>query len=125
MGVTIVVEGIVQPARLGVTEAERSLPQPIELSVEFVVADEPIGDDLATTVDYSVLDRVVPEVLATACALVETLAARLADAIVAALGWARLERVSVRVTKLAPPLALAGARVHVAVVRVRDGGRHS
>lgn len=125
MGLTIAVEGMVQPAHLGVTEAERSLPQPVELAVELVVAEEPIGDDLATTVDYSVLDRLVPEVLATPCALVETVAARLADAIVATLGWVQLERVTVRATKLAPPLAVAGATVHVVVTRVRDGGERT
>jgi dihydroneopterin aldolase len=89
MAVRLEVEGIRAVARLGVSLEERSLPQPVELGVVLWLREEPQHDSLEDTVDYSVLDAVVPRVLAEEHRLVEQLAAHLADAVLAALDGAR------------------------------------
>ncbi len=115
----LVVAGIRAQARLGVSEAERAHPQPIEIEVELDLAAEPSADTLDATANYAVLEGVVPRVLRDDHVLVERLAGRLADEVVAELGWERLVRVAVSVTKLAPPLELVGARVTARAERSR------
>lgn len=123
MGVRLEVSGVRAVCRLGVSEEERALPQPVELGVVLWLVEEPAVDDIDETVSYAVLDEVVPSVLERPHVLIERLAVDLADALAARLDWSRLKRLEVRAAKLAPPLALVGAVVSAVVSR--EGPRAS
>jgi dihydroneopterin aldolase len=96
-------------------EAER--PQPFEVDVVLELDLAPAGttDDLARTVDYGTLFRVAREVVeGPHVALIETLAERIAAAILT--GHPPVAGVTVRVRKMEPPLpgtlAWAGVEIH-------------
>ncbi len=97
---TVFIRGLVLAARIGVYASEQTGPQRIGVDLEFDVAD-PGGvgpDDLARVVDYSaVVDLIRSEVAARHTKLVETLAERLAHAVLAD---PRIVEVRLRVTKL-------------------------
>jgi dihydroneopterin aldolase len=100
---------------VGVPDAERARPQPIEIDLDLVVdlAAAAAGDDLAATADYAAaLDAVAAVVAASDHRLLESLAEAIA---VAVLGDVKVAAVTVAVRKLRPPvpydLGSAGVRV--------------
>jgi 7,8-dihydroneopterin aldolase/epimerase/oxygenase len=92
--------------RHGVSAEERAAPQPFEVDVELVRDLRAAGrtDDLRETVDYSVIDALVRDVVATrSFRLLESIAETIAAGILA--GFA-VDEVVVRVRK--PAVRLAG-----------------
>jgi len=108
----------------GVLAEERSRPQPFEIDLD-VVADLAVAaetDDLSQTVDYGALAAQVVRVVAgERCDLLERLAARIAETVLAD---RRVAIVTVSVRKLRPsvPVDLASAGVRVTRGRDRPGG---
>ena len=102
-------------ARCGHDDAEREVPQPLEVDLDIRVDLGPASasDDLADTVDYGGLCRLVEAAVAEPAALLEHLAQRIAGAVLAA--DARIASVVVALRKLRPPvphhLATAGVRI--------------
>jgi|GEM_PF-1031044 dihydroneopterin aldolase len=109
--------------RVGLTEAERARPQPIEIGLRLEVAIERgLGDDLNQTFDYSVLDRVIPEALDPAPKLLETIAERITRGIVQKADCSRVSLIQVTITKCRPPLQLETDGVKVTMrTPVRHG----
>ena len=106
--------------RHGVLPEERERDQPFALDIVawLDTAAAQASDDLADTVDYGALATLAAEVVAgRSYQLLETLAGRLAEALLAT--DARLEAVEVAVRKLRPPLALDLASTGVRVRRSR------
>ena len=119
----IVLAGMTFLARHGVNDWEKIEPQRFEVDVELAVDVRPAaaGDDLSRTVDYrGVYETVGSVVEGESLDLIETLAERIARAILAA--DARVDEVVVRVRKpdveLGGPLEYAGVEIH----RAREGG---
>lgn len=107
----------------GYSEEEREQPQPFEVDVLLSLDLAPAGgtDDLAMTVDYAVVYRLVREVVeSTSFRLLETLAEAIAQEVLS--GHARVDAVEVRVRKprvqLGGPIGRAGVEIH----RRRAGG---
>ena len=80
----ISIKGLVVETRIGVTEEERSQPQPLvidlELAADLTAAAK--SDDLAYTVDYDELTRnVAIFVRQSECRLLERLAAEICDVV--------------------------------------------
>ena len=104
----------------GVLPEERARPQPFSLDivawVDMTAAQE--SDDLADTVDYGALASEAAGVVGgRSYRLLETLAGRLASALLIA--DPRLEAVEVTVRKLHPPLPLDVGSTGVRVRRAR------
>jgi dihydroneopterin aldolase len=101
----IELRGLRVMGRCGADPIERASPQPLEIDLD-VASDLTTAantDDLAATVDYGlVCDAAVSVVGANAVALLEHLARRVADAVLAVDG--RIESVVVVVRKLRPPV---------------------
>jgi dihydroneopterin aldolase len=112
----IELRGLRTVGRVGVLDHERAHDQPLELDLDLVVDLAVAGgsDDLADTVDYgAVCDGVVATVGERHVALLEALATRVAEAVLALDG--RIAVVEVTVRKLRPPvphdLATSGVRI--------------
>jgi 7,8-dihydroneopterin aldolase/epimerase/oxygenase len=112
----IELRGLRTTGRVGVLDHERAHDQPLELDLDLVVDLAVAGgsDDLADTVDYgAVCDGVVATVGERHVALLEALATRVAEAVLALDG--RIAVVEVTVRKLRPPvphdLATSGVRI--------------
>ncbi len=91
--------------RHGVLPFEAAESQPFEVDLELEIDLGPAGmdDDLAATVDYGeVYESVRSVVEGPHVALIETLATRVAEAVLA--GRPRVLAVTVRVRKMRPPL---------------------
>jgi dihydroneopterin aldolase len=100
-------------------ERERAQPFSIDLVAWVDMAAAQRSDELADTVDYGALAQTAAEVVGQqSFRLVETLATRLAEALL--ISDARLEAVEVTVRKLRPPLALDVASTGVRVLRTRQ-----
>lgn len=103
-------------ARHGVHDWEKTQAQRFEVDVQLELDLEPAGrsDDLAATVDYGALyDRVREVAEGPSVGLLETLAARIAAALLGA--DVRIEAVTVRLrkpeVKLGGPLDYAGVEI--------------
>jgi 7,8-dihydroneopterin aldolase/epimerase/oxygenase len=108
-------------ALVGVLPHERSELQPVEIDLDVVCDLRPAGetDDLAATVDYGeVCGRVERVVGAGHVALLETLAERIAAAVLAA--DPAVDEVTVAVRKLRPPVPQQLATSGVRITRSRD-----
>jgi len=112
----IVLASLAFMARHGVNEHEKTTTQRFEVDVELELDLGPAGrsDDLAATLDYGAVATLVREVLdGPPVDLVETLASRIADGVLA--DFALVDSVVVRVRKpdvlLAAPLAYAGVEI--------------
>ena len=112
----IELRGLRAMGRVGVLDHERAHDQPLEFDLDLVVDLAAAGesDDLDDTVDYgAVCDGVVATVGERHVALLEALATRVADAVLALDG--RIAAVEVAVRKLRPPvphdLATSGVRI--------------
>jgi dihydroneopterin aldolase len=103
----IVLAGMVFPARHGVEPREQVEPQRFEVDVELRLDLAPAGrtDDLAQTVDYATVYRLVRSIVQDRkFALIEALATAIADAVLE--GQPLVEDVVVRVRK--PEVRLGG-----------------
>lgn len=78
-GRRVFVRDLVLPCRIGVSDLERSQPQPVRIGVELTVEeDQPVDDrDLASVVDYTPLIRGIEQAVLEPVRLVEALAARI------------------------------------------------
>lgn len=107
----------------GVLEEERARPRPFEVDVE-VVYDQraaAASDDLASAVDVREVGRLVREVIGgESCALIETLAQRVADRL---LEIPLVEEVAVRVRK--PRAFLIDDEEYPYEVEIRRSGARS
>ncbi len=110
-------------ARVGLTQAERTRPQPISVGIRLELEiGRGLRDDLDQTFDYSVLDRVIPEALTPAPKLLETIAERIIVGLVRVGDCSRVKWIEVAVTKCQPPLTLVTDGVKVTLVtEVTDG----
>ena len=116
----ITLSGLRCEARLGADEEERSVPQLVEvdLEVEADLSAASTSDDLAETVDYGPLVRlVVRTVEERPHALLEGLAGDIAREALSA--SARIDAVTVRVRKLAVPLDVDIDHAQVEIRRAR------
>jgi dihydroneopterin aldolase len=115
VGDVIELRGLRLSGICGALPEERVRAQPLEVDLDVVADLGPAGrsDDLADTVDYaSVVDAVERVVAEGRPRLLEHLAERIADAVLA---LARVEGVTVALRKLRPPvpqqLATSGVRI--------------
>ena len=103
----------------GVLAAEQERPQPFEVDLDIELDLAPAGrsDDLADTVDYGHVVELVGEALAgESAALLEHLAQRIADSVLAD---QRVTAVVVTVRKLRPPVPADLDHVAVTIRRAR------
>jgi dihydroneopterin aldolase len=112
----IELRGLRVDAICGVLPHERTTPQPLEIDVDLHadLAAAGASDDLADTIDYGAVTAEVDRVATTLQPLLlEHLAARIAEAVLAL--DARIDDVTVAVRKLEPPvperLATSGVRI--------------
>ena len=113
----IVLEGIVLYGYHGVSAAEKELGQRFVVDVELAVDLAPAGgsDDLALTVNYSTVYKLVQRVVQGAsCDLIETVAERIASAILSE--HDKVEQVRVKVAK--PDVPIAGSVLRAAAVEI-------
>jgi len=116
----VFVEGLKIFARHGVFEEERRRGQTfaIDISCELDPLDEPLGDDLSSTVNYGELSDIAAEVFAGGpYNLVETLAERIATAILDR--FPRVFKARVKVAKTLPPIDALADAVGAEVLRAR------
>jgi 7,8-dihydroneopterin aldolase/epimerase/oxygenase len=100
------------------SEAERAQPFEVDVVLELDLAPAGSRDDLAATVDYGTVFAAARDVVeGTHVALVETLAERIAGAVLAA--HPAVEAVTVRVRKPDAPLPGAFAWAGVEIRRTR------
>ncbi len=101
-------------------EQLRAQPFEVDLDVEADLADAADSDDLAATLDYGEVAKVVSAVVAGPhVQLLEALAARIADAV---LTDHRARSVTVTVRKLRPPVPFDLDSAGVRVTRTRPSG---
>ena len=99
----LIVRELSAPCRIGVTDAERAVPQTVWVDLELAVdaAKAAVRDDAQDAVDYARLVAVVTErIQREPLRLLETLAERIAADVLAEF---RVPRVTVRVKKRALP----------------------
>ncbi len=109
----IVLEGIVLYGYHGVSAAEKELGQRFVVDVELSVDLAPAAgsDNLALTVNYSTVYKLVKRVVqGPSCDLIETVAERIASAILAE--HDKVEQVRVKVAK--PDVPIAGSVLRAA-----------
>jgi dihydroneopterin aldolase len=113
----IELRGLRMAARVGVLPFEQSQDQPVEIDVDLVADTAAAGasDDLTDTVDYGAVCTAIERdgVRVAPVALLERLAQRIAEAVLAVDD--RISAVEVAVRKLRPPvpqdLATSGVRI--------------
>lgn len=113
----IVIRGLRVPARVGVTEAERSQRQNVLIDLELAVDLRRAGasDELTDTVDYDVLTSEIADLVRAAeMNLLEHLAEAVAQHVCAN---TRAERVSVEVTKESAPVSEQVGAISVRITR--------
>lgn len=110
----VLLSGLVVDAIVGVHEAERQAPQPVEIDLELTVDLARAGrsDSLDDTVDYERVEARVREIVgSTSFFLLEALATRVTDALLAD---DAVERVRIRMRKAR---RASGVRTGVELVR--------
>lgn len=119
---TIELRGLRAMGICGALAEEQARVQPLEVDLD-VAADLAAAcrsDDLADTIDYSALSAAVARVITTErFVLLERLAERLAEAVLAC--DPRVDRVTIAVRKLRPPVPEALDTSGVRIVRSRPG----
>jgi dihydroneopterin aldolase len=107
--------GIRVDAAHGVYPEEKLRPQPFLIDVDASLRPRPDSDELATTVDYSVLAAAIAETASTGSVdLIETLAERVAATCLADV---RIEAVEVTVHKPQAPMPVPVTGVSVTITR--------
>jgi dihydroneopterin aldolase len=118
----IELRGLRMAARVGVLPFEQSQDQPVEIDVDLVTdtAAAGVSDDLGDTVDYGAVCAAIEQhgVRAAPVALLERLAQRIADAVLAVDD--RITAVEVAVRKVRPPVPQDLATSGVRIVRQRQ-----
>lgn len=115
----IEISGLRAVTIVGALPHEREIPQPLAIDLTFDVDLHDAGrsDELGDTVHYgAVADRVIAVVEESKDILLERLAARIADEVLA---FDRVEAVDIRLTKVRPPLAVDAASTSVRIRRTR------
>lgn len=105
------------PARIGVTEQERGVPQTVivDLDLDVDLSAAAASDDLADTVDYDRLSSYVAELVRTSGSkLLEHLAGSIATSVCALSG---VDRVTVEVSKESPPVREDVGEIAVRITR--------
>ena len=111
------VSGLKVPAYIGVTEAERSVPQTVIVNLDLAVdlSAAASSDDLADTVDYDALTTAVADIVRSSGAkLLEHLAGSIARYVCSLSG---IERVTVEVSKESPPVGEDVGPIAVRITR--------
>ncbi|HZT64942.1 MAG TPA: dihydroneopterin aldolase [Acidimicrobiales bacterium] len=119
MADSIQVRGLRVMGTHGVLPEERQRAQPFEVDLDLQVDVTRAGatDDLDDTVDYGAVIELVDRLVSTeSCRLLETLAQRIADAV---LSEPTVAAVTVAVRKLHPPVAADVTSVGVSITRSR------
>ena len=114
---SITISGLRVLTKVGATEEERRVPQTvlIDLVIEGDLAAAAKSDDLDDTVDYARVAETVGEfVRSSEMKLLEALAGAVAERVCA---FPRVERVSVAITKEAPPIAEEVGPITVRITR--------
>jgi 7,8-dihydroneopterin aldolase/epimerase/oxygenase len=124
-GVTdrIVLTGLRVHGRHGVFEHERRDGQDfvVDLTVWLDLAPAGRSDDLADTLDYGALAATAAEIVSgPPCDLIEAVATRIADAVLAAPDYRPVRAVEVTVHKPSAPIPLTFADVAVVLRRERE-----
>ena len=104
----------------GLLPEERTRAQPFEVDLDIEVDMDRAAatDDMGDTVDYGAVTDMVCRLVSTeSCALLESLAQRIAEAVLAD---TRVGSATVALRKLRPPV---GADLHTAGVRITRGRR--
>jgi dihydroneopterin aldolase len=100
-------------------ERERAQPFEVDLDIEASMAEAGRSDDLGDTVDYGGVAAAVVDVIAGRHAeLIETLAARIVEAVFETAG-PKAEAVTVTLRKLRPPVPVELATAAVSITRRR------
>ena len=116
----IVLSGLQVDGVGGVHDWERAAPQPWEVDVELALDLRPAGttDDLAATIDYGPVARIVKAVIEDrGFRLIEAFAEAIAADLLAA--YPSVDEVTVRVRKPAVQLAVPVDHAAVAIIRRR------
>lgn len=115
MGMVVIeLTGITAMGHHGVLDSERSGGQPFTVDLR-LVAEEPAHDDLADAVNYAELAELVSDLIRSqAVNLIETLAVRIADAVVE---LPRVRQVEVTVHKPRAPIPVPFSDVSVTISR--------
>jgi 7,8-dihydroneopterin aldolase/epimerase/oxygenase len=119
----IVLTGLRVHGRHGVFEHERRDGQDfvVDLTVWLDLAPAGRSDDLADTLDYGALAATAAEIVSgPPCDLIEAVAARIADAVLAAPDYGPVRAVEVTVHKPSAPIPLTFADVAVVLRRERE-----
>jgi dihydroneopterin aldolase len=124
----VVIEGLVVLAHVGVSDVERTAIQRCRIDLELWTDLRAAGeaDDLARTIDYGRVIETVKDVVATAAPkLLETLAEKMAAALLERFGGTDpglVGRLRLRLVKLDPPVDVAVGGVGVEIERERAQG---
>lgn len=105
--ITVSLEDARFHARHGVFYQERAIGNEfsVSASVSFPCQDpfgDSVGDDIGSTISYADIHELVRQTMKDSCDLLETVCARIADAILHR--WPHIERLEVTVRKMAPPI---------------------
>jgi dihydroneopterin aldolase len=117
MGVIIKIDSIRAFGRHGLSDEERSRPQPFEVDLNVRLADDEAirSDNIEDTIDYdNIVSIAVDAVENTQCKLIEHLAGSIGRRILDG-HRDRIESVSVTVRKLHPPMSYHVGSVGVCV----------
>jgi len=109
--------------RHGVSEAEKQISRRFEIDCELSldIAAAVVTDSLANTIDYARVFQVIENIFQNdTYNLVETLAARIADTLFES---SQLEKITVRVRKINPPVAGIIDYMEVETERNRQNGQ--
>lgn len=116
----IEVNGIRAVGIIGALPHEREIPQPlsVDLSLDVNLRDAGRSDELGDTVNYGlVAERTVAVIEEAKDILLERLAARIADEVLA---FDRVDAVDVKLTKVRPPITVDAVDTAVRIRRVRS-----
>ena len=122
-GDRIYINGLRLMALVGVLPEEREAPQPVQVDCELEVdlSRPGVTDDLSDTANYgAIAEAIAATVRSSSDLLLERLVARIADC---ALSFAHVDRASVMLTKLHPPIPedIASTAVRITRSRVQAG----
>jgi len=120
----VFLEGIVLPARIGVTAAERASPQDLQADIALHASIEKPGrtDRLADALNYALIRRAALRVASSRTwSLLEALATGIADTLMES--FPRAEAVVVTLRKPRPPFMSGVGAGGVTLVRRRGGPR--
>ncbi len=125
MGVIINIDSVRAFGRHGLSDEERSRPQPFEVDLKVCLVNDEAArsDSIEDTIDYdSIVSITVEAVESTQCKLIEHLAGLIGGRIMDSHGD-KVESVSVTVRKLHPPMTYHVGSVGVCVESVSSDAK--